>query len=383
MIPFNKPTLVGKELQYLTEAIHQGSFCGNGPFTKRCQALLEQALGVSRILLTTSCTDALEMAALLLDVRDGDEVIVPSFTFVSTPNAFVLHGATPVFADIRRDTLNIDEAQLPRLMTSRTKAIVPVHYGGVACEMDAILEVASRHGVAVVEDNAHGPFGTYKGAPLGTIGGLGALSFHDTKNFTCGEGGALLVNDPEYAGRAEIVWEKGTNRSSFLRGEVGKYTWMDVGSSHLPSDLLAAFLYAQLEARVEIQSRRRTLWVRYQDGLAEWASEHEIALPVVPSYCEPAYHLFFLLLPTAEARRDLAAHLKKKGIQSAVHYPPLHLSALGRRFGGADGDCPVTESVSERLLRLPFSTGMTDAEQDMVIREVNAFALRQAEVNRG
>ncbi|NJN67664.1 MAG: dTDP-4-amino-4,6-dideoxygalactose transaminase [Chloroflexaceae bacterium] len=369
-IPFNKPWLNGKELYYIATVIQAGHASGDGIYTRKCHALLEQALGVPKVLLTTSCTDALEMAALLLDIQPGNEVIVPSFTFVSTANAFVLRGARPVFADIRPDTLNLDETQLERLITPRTKAIVPVHYGGVGCEMDAIMDVAGRSGVAVIEDNAHGLFGTYRGRYLGTFGCLATQSFHETKNFTCGEGGALLINDPQYVERAEILREKGTNRSRFFRGQVDKYTWVDLGSSFLPSDILAAFLYAQLEAREQIQAMRRRVWDYYAVHLAEWAAERGVQLPTVPGCCEQPYHMFYLLLPSHAQRQALIAHLKAHGMLSVFHYLPLHLSDMGRRFGGQAGDCPVTEDVSDRLVRLPFYNELSEAEQAEVVAAI-------------
>jgi dTDP-4-amino-4,6-dideoxygalactose transaminase len=313
------------------------------------------------------------MAALLLDLQPGDEVIVPSFTFVSTANAFALRGARPVFADIRPDTQNLDEGRLERLVTPRTRAIVPVHYGGIGCEMDAIGEIAQRHGLAVVEDNAHGLFGTYRGRSLGTLGCLGAQSFHETKNFTCGEGGALLINDLRLASRAEIVREKGTNRSRFLRGEVDKYTWVDLGSSYLPSDLLAAFLYAQLEARETIQSARRRVWTFYHERLRGWAEDHRVRLPSAPPHCGPSYHLFYLILPTPERRQELGDYLRARGIQAVSHYPPLHLSGMGQRFGGKSGDCPVTEEVCPRLIRLPFYAGLTDSDLACVTDAIHEF----------
>ncbi len=288
-IPFNKACLVGQELVYVAQAIENGHISGSGPFTKRCQSFLEDALGVPASLLTTSATHALEMAAVLLDIKPTDEVILPSFTYVSVANAFVLRDAKPVFAEIRPDTLNLDEAQLEPLLSSRTRAIVPVHYAGVACEMDAIMDTARRHGAAVVEDNAHGLFAKYRGRFLGTFGCLAVQSFHETKNFTCGEGGALLINDARYVERAEIIWEKGTDRSRFFRGQVDKYTWVDVGSSYLPSDILAAFLYAQLEAREQIQTKRRRVWEYYHQHLQEWAEDHGVRLPVVPPHCEQSY----------------------------------------------------------------------------------------------
>ncbi|MEE8261767.1 MAG: dTDP-4-amino-4,6-dideoxygalactose transaminase, partial [Gammaproteobacteria bacterium] len=309
-IPFNRPYSAGNEPVYIAEAIANGQISGDGLFTRKCQAFLEEQLGVSKALLTTSCTHALEMAAFLLEIRPGDEVIVPSFTFVSTVNAFVLRGAHPVFADIHPDTLNLDEMQLEQLITPRTKAIVVVHYAGVGCEMDTILDSARRYRAAVVEDNAHGMLGKYKGRYLGTFGCLAALSFHETKNFTCGEGGALLINDPRYLDRAEIIREKGTNRSRFFRGEVAKYTWVDVGSSYLPSDILAAFLCAQLEAREKIQTQRRRVWEYYRKSLEDWAWNHGVRMPFVPASCEQPYHMFYLLMPSLEERQRLIAHLQ-------------------------------------------------------------------------
>jgi len=372
-IPFNRPTRTPQDGAYLQKALASGKLSGDGPFTHRCHQLLQQTVGVPRALLTTSCTHALEMAALLLDIRPGDDVIVPSFTFVSSVNAFVLRGARPVFADIRPDTLNIDERQLERLITARTRAIVVVHYAGVGCEMDAIGQLAARVGAAVIEDNAHGLFGRYKARNLGTFGSLAALSFHETKNLTCGEGGALLLNDPSLYARAEIVREKGTDRSKFFRGEVDKYGWVDQGSSYLPSELLAAVLAAQLEDAAAIQTARQRLWNRYQSGLAAWAASREIVMPLVPPWCEQSFHMFYVLLPSSGRRDSLVAHLKARGILAVSHYQPLHNSTMGHSFGGRSGDCPVTEQVAERILRLPFYTNMTDDEQEAVIAALCAW----------
>jgi dTDP-4-amino-4,6-dideoxygalactose transaminase len=313
------------------------------------------------------------MAALLLELAPGDEVIVPSFTFVSTANAFALRGARLAFADVRPDTLNIDEARLESLLTPRTRAIVPVHYAGVACEMDAIVSIARRHGVAVVEDNAHGLFARYRGRHLGTIGALATQSFHETKNLTCGEGGALLVNEPRYVERAEVLREKGTNRSRFFRGEVDKYTWVDVGSSYLPSDLLAAVLLAQLEARDTIQEKRRRVWERYRESLGGWARRTGARMPVVPPHCEQSYHMFYVLMPSLAARTKLIAHLKERGILSVFHYVPLHLSEMGRRFGARPGNCPVTEDTSDRILRLPFYNDLGEADQSRVVEAIHEY----------
>lgn len=372
-IPFNRPCFEGNEQEYIAQAFAEGSLSGDGPFTKKCHVFLEEQLGVAKALLTTSCTHALEMAALLLDVQPGDEVIIPSFTFVSTVNAFALRGARPVFIDIRSDTLNLDETQLERLVTPRTKAIVPVHYAGVGCEMDMILDVAEHHGIAVVEDNAHGLFGQYKDRNLGTLGCLATQSFHETKNFTCGEGGALLINDPQYIEQAEIIREKGTNRSRFFRGQVDKYSWIALGSSYLPSDILAAILYGQLEARGRIQARRRRVWQYYNEHLANWAQDHDVRLPIVPGHCAQPYHMFYMLLPSLQFRQALIAHLKARGILSVFHYLPLHLSEMGRHFGGKQGDCPVTENLSDRLLRLPFYNKLTEQDQRCIVDALYQF----------
>lgn len=372
-IPFNRPTIIGKELYYISQTISNGHAAGDGEFTKKCNRLLEQSLGVPKVLLTTSCTHALEMAALLLDIQPGDEVIVPSFTFVSTINAFVLRGAKPIFVDIRPDTLNLDESKLEMLITPRTKAILVVHYAGVGCEMDMITAIASKYNIPIVEDNAHGLFGKYKGRYLGTFGAFATQSFHETKNFTSGEGGALLINDRQYAERAEIIREKGTNRSRFFRGQVDKYTWVDIGSSYLPSDILAAFLYAQLEAREEIQEKRRKIWEYYNQNLSDWAEANNVRLPMVPSHCDQSYHMFYLLLPTLEQRQALIDHLKSQSILSVFHYLPLHLSDMGKEFGGKEGDCPVTENVSDRLLRLPFYNDLDETDLSTVVSAIREF----------
>ncbi len=374
-VPFNRPSLVGRELEYMAEAARSRQLAGDGQFTRRCHALLEEQLSVAKALLTTSCTHALEMAALLLRIGPGDEVILPAFTFVSTANAFVLRGARPVFADVRKDTLNLDESGLEALLSARTRAIVPVHYAGVGCEMDVIGAIARVHGLKVVEDNAQGLFARYRGRWLGTLGDLATLSFHETKNFTCGEGGALLINRPEYAEQAEIIREKGTDRSRFLRGQVDKYTWVEVGSSYLPADLLAAFLLAQLEARDRVTAGRRELWQFYWTELASWANRHGVGLPVIPPHCDPPHHMFYLLMPSAPARDRLIEYLKGRGIVSAFHYVPLHLSRMGRRFGGAPGQCPVTEDVSGRLVRLPFYTDMSEDERAIVVEAIHGFSV--------
>ena len=372
-VDFNRPITVGNEFEYMRQAIENVHISGDGPFTKKCHELLERELGVPKALLTTSCTHALEMSAILLDIQPGDEVIIPDFTFVSTVNAFVLRGATPRFIDIRPDTLNLDESKLEALITPRTKAILPVHYAGVGCEMGSIMEIANRHRIPVVEDNAHGLFGKYNGKFLGTFGSMASQSFHETKNFTSGEGGALIINDQNIVERAEIIREKGTNRSRFFRGQVDKYTWVDIGSSYLPSDMLAAFLYAQFEQREKIQLHRRQVWEIYMAGLKDWAAAHDVRLPYIPAHCEQAYHMFYLLLPTLDLRQKMISYLRERGIYSVFHYLPLHLSDMGRRFGGGEGDCPITECVSDQLLRLPFHNAITSNEQEIVIEAIREF----------
>jgi len=375
-IPFNRPYLTERERTYVAEAMTARRISGDGPFCRRSEKLIEETLGTKRALLTTSCTHALEMAAFLLDIVHGDEVIVPALTFVSSINAFTIRGAKAVFADVRPDTLNLDERLLESLITPRTKAIVPVHYAGVGCEMDTIMASANAHGVAVVEDNAHGLYGKYRGRPLGTFGALATQSFHETKNFTCGEGGALLLNDrgSELVARAEILREKGTNRSQFFRGQIDKYTWVDVGSSYVLSDVLGAMLLAQLEARVEIQDRRRRVWERYESELAAWASATGVMLPTVPAHCEQAYHMFYLLLPDLSTRTAFIQHMSARGVAAVFHYLPLHLSPMGLGSGGRAGDCPVTESVSDRLVRLPFYNELDEADQARAIDAVTSFA---------
>ncbi|HXT16723.1 MAG TPA: dTDP-4-amino-4,6-dideoxygalactose transaminase [Gemmatimonadaceae bacterium] len=371
-IPFNRPLVTGREAEYIAQAIEQRWLSGDGPFTHRCQQLLQARLGVETSLLTTSCTHALEMAALLLDVGPGDEVIIPTFTFVSTANAFVLRGATPVFADSRADTLNIDERQIESLITRRTRAIALVHYAGVACEMDAIVALANAHKIAIVEDTAHALLSAYRGRMLGTFGSTASLSFHETKNVTCGEGGALLINDANLVERAEILREKGTNRSRFHRGQIDKYTWVDVGSSYLPSDMLAAYLLAQLEALDDIQHRRRAVWNTYHRELAAWAATHGVAQPTVPPHCDQSWHMYYLVMPTAEARTGLIAHLAERSVSAVFHYIPLHQSEMGQRLVG-NVSLPVAESVSERLLRLPMYADMTESELAYVLDSVRSW----------
>jgi dTDP-4-amino-4,6-dideoxygalactose transaminase len=373
LIPFNKPYITGRESRYFEGAVQNLQLSGDGPFTKKCCHLIETLLGCRKALLTTSCTHALEMAALLLQIKPGDEIIAPSFTFVSTVNAFVLRGAKPVFADIRPDTLNLDERQLPELITPRTKAVIAMHYGGVGCEMDSILHIAARQQLPVIEDNAHGFGARYKGRSLGTLGCLATQSFHETKNLSCGEGGALIVNSPEFFQLAEIIRDKGTNRSRFFRGEVDKYTWVSLGSSYVLADILAAFLLAQLEDIESIQKRRHEIWDYYFNHLLVLKQRHGVQLPHVPEYCQQSYHMFYLLTRDLPERTALIDHLKKKGILAVFHYVPLHLSEMGVTLGGRSGTCPITENVSERLLRLPLFNTLTSDEQNRVIAEVLDF----------
>lgn len=359
-IPFNKPYMTGRELDYIAQAHANGHLSGDGPFTKRCHTWLEHRIGCRKALLTHSCTGALEIAALLLDLQPGDEVIMPSFTFVSTANAFVLRGAVPVFVDIRPDTLNLDEGLIEAAITPRTRAICVVHYAGVGCEMDAIMAIAEKHSLFVVEDAAQGILSTYKGRPLGSIGHLAALSFHETKNVISGEGGALLINDPRFIERAEIIREKGTNRSKFFRGQVDKYTWVDIGSSYLPGEVTAAFLAAQLDEADAITARRLALWNRYND----WAESHEAAgsvrRPFVPARCTHNAHMFYLLLPDLQARTHFIEYMRERDIHPVFHYIPLHSAPAGRRFGRASGDLALTEDISARLVRMPFWLGLEE-----------------------
>ena len=372
-IPFNQSSLLGRELEHIFRTMTIGQIAGDQTYSRKCHALLERVLGVKRALVTTSCTHALEMCGLLLGIQPGDEVIVPAFTFVSTANAFALRGARVVFADIRPDTLNLDEEKLEALITPRTRAVVVVHYAGVGCEMDRLGEIANRRGVALIEDNAHGLFGRYRGRWLGTFGRLATQSFHETKNVTCGEGGAILINDPALVDRAEIIREKGTNRNQFFRGQVDKYSWVDVGSSYLMSDVLAAFLYAQLEVWPEIQARRRRIWEFYDAALRDWARSRDIGCPTVPSHCEQSFHMYYLLLPSLARRQALIEFLKARGILSVFHYLPLHLSPMGRKMGGKPGDCPITEDRSDRLVRLPFYNTLTEDSQQAVIQALHDF----------
>ncbi|PBA31088.1 dTDP-4-amino-4,6-dideoxygalactose transaminase [Mycobacterium intracellulare] len=372
-IPFNKPSVIGPELTYVAQAIKGGHASGDGPFTKRAQAMLEKNFNARRVMLTTSCTAALELAALLCDLQPGDEVIVPSYTFVSTANAFVLRGARPVFVDVRPDTLNIDEQLIEQAITPRTRAIFPIHYAGVACEMDTIMAIADRHGLLVVEDAAQGVHARYNNRWLGTLGHLGCYSFHETKNLSCGEGGALVINDPALEQRAEVLREKGTNRSQFIRGQADKYTWVDVGSSFLPSDMLAAFLVGQIENMEKITRRRGEIFDRYTALLAPLAASGLIRIPVVPPHCSPNYHMFYLLTADIEERTELIAHLRSAGILAVFHYVPLHSSPFAQSLGVPPKHLPNTEELSARLLRLPMHFDLTDQQIEDVASAVFDF----------
>ena len=370
-IPFNKPYMTGKELWNIAQAHANGHLAGDGIFTKQCSRWLEARTGTSKALLTHSCTAALEMAALLADLQPGDEVIMPSYTFVSTANAFVLRGAVPVFVDIRPDTLNIDETLIEAAITPRTKAIVPVHYAGVGCEMDAIMSIANKHGLLVIEDAAQAVMASYKGRPLGAIGHMGTLSFHETKNIISGEGGALLVNDPHYAERAEIIREKGTNRSQFFRGQVDKYTWVDLGSSYLPGELIAAFLAAQIEEADSITRQRLAIWNTYHQWLAEAERAGKLRRPIVPAHCGHNAHMYYVLLQDLQHRTAFIDKLRKLGINTVFHYIPLHSAPSGHRYGRSEGELSVTSEMSERLVRLPLWVGLEE-QQAEVLRQIMA-----------
>ena len=372
LIPFNKPFLIGNELEYIRQAVEAGKLSGDGMFTRKCHQWLEQRYGFGKALLTTSCTDALEMAALLLRIAPGDEVIMPAYTFVSTANAFVLRGATIRFCDVREDTFNIDAEKAAALITPRTRAIVPVHYAGVACDMDELMALGARHGIAVVEDAAQAIDATYKGRPLGSIGQLATFSFHETKNVIAGEGGALVVNDLQYAERAEIIREKGTNRSQFFRGEANKYEWKDLGSSFLPSELTAAYLFAQLENLPRIQEKRLALWQRYEEALRPLELAGKLRLPVIPEYAQHNANLFYLLTHSLDERSALLAHLQQRGVKAVFHYLPLHESSFFR--AQHDGrELPVTDWVSDRIVRLPLFYTLSEAEQAQIIAAVQQF----------
>jgi len=372
-IPFNRADIGKHDLELLSESISAGHISGNGPFTKQAEARITKILGNDKSLLTTSCTHALEMAALLLRLKPGDEVIVPAFTFVSTASAFMLYGAKPIFVDVRQDTLNIDVDQVEAAITSRTRAICVVHYGGVACEMERLVKISRDHNLVLIEDNAHGLFAKYKGKYLGTFGALATQSFHETKNITCGEGGALIINDPSLSERAEILREKGTDRTKFLRGQVDKYTWVDTGSSWVISDLLAAILFGQLSRADEIYKQRMDIWNRYHTELQTWALNHNFALPSVPDGCEHTGHVYHLRFQRGDQRDKFIDHLKQLGIYAVFHYQPLHLSTVGRTLGGRDGQFPVTESAGDCLVRLPLFNTLTNDEQTYVIESVAAF----------
>jgi len=373
MIPFNRATFDGKELANLAQAVANGHVSGNGAFTKRAEQMLTDIHRSGHSLLTTSCTHSLELCARLLDLQPGDEVIVPAFTFVSTAAAFMLHGATPVFVDVRDDTLNIDPYLAEQAITSRTRAICIVHYAGVGATPDIFKELADRHGLMLIEDNAHGLFGHYEGVPLGTFGQLSTMSFHETKNVTCGEGGALHINDDSYSERAEILREKGTNRSRFLRGQVDKYTWVDVGSSWVMSDLLAGVLVGQLERRESIQSRRLEIWQTYDQWLASWADELKVKRPTVPSNCDHPGHMYHLRLSSLDDRTRFIDHLKNKDVMAVFHYQPLHLSAVGKSLGGRSGQHPVTENAADTLVRLPIHLDLSPSQLDRIISVVMEF----------
>lgn len=373
-VPFNQPYAGGKELEYIQQAMANGHLSGGGPFTKKCHAWLEERVGCHKALLTHSCTAALEMTALLADIQPGDEIIMPSFTFVSTANAFVLRGGVPVFVDIRPDTLNLDEAKVEAAITCRTKAIVPVHYAGVGCTMDTIMAIAERHGLLVIEDAAQGVMAAYKGRPLGNIGHLAAVSFHETKNVISGEGGALLINDLRWAERAEIIWEKGTNRSQFFRGQVDKYSWVDIGSSYLPSEINAAFLWAQLENAERLTQQRLKIWNLYHEAFVGLEDQYEVRRPVIPAECQHNAHMYYLLLPNLEQRTAFLQGLKSVGINAVFHYVPLHSSPAGKKYGRAHGDLSQTQEVSDRLVRLPLWVRMTENDVMQVVRVVcNVF----------
>lgn len=373
MIPFNIPPYTGKEEQYIEEAICQKKICGDGKFTLKCNEWIESLGGISKALLTTSCTHALDLAAILCEVKPGDEVIMPSYTFVSTANAFVLRGAVPVFVDIRPDTMNIDEKLIEGAITERTKVIAPVHYAGVACEMDTIMNIAKRHGLKVVEDAAQGVMAEYKGRALGTIGSFGCYSFHETKNYSMGEGGALLIKHADDVPRAEIVREKGTNRSAFFRGMVDKYTWVDQGSSYLPSELNAAYLYAQLEMAEVINQKRLSIYNLYKSMLFPLEQEGKIELPVVPEECRHNAHMFYIKVKDLAERTKLQHYLKEHGIGSAFHYVPLHSAPAGRKYGRFHGEDRFTTKESERLLRLPMYYQITEDEVEQVVDTVKKF----------
>jgi len=372
-IGFNVPAILGNEIDYIKKAIKMRHIHGGGSFTSKCNKLFEKQLQVKKSFITTSCTHALEAASILIDIQPGDEIILPSFTFVSTANAFVLRGAKPIFVDIRKDTLNIDESLLSDCISDRTKAIIPVHYGGVSCEMDKITELIKDTDIQLIEDNAQGLFGKYKGKYLGTFGVMSTQSFHETKNITCGEGGALFINNEDFIDRAEIIMDKGTNRKNYFDGKVGYYSWVDYGSSYRPSEILSAFLYAQLEKAREVQTKRKRIWDKYRNQLNIWAQNKEVILPEIPPYCESSYHLFYMVMPSQIIRDLLIEYLKKHKIISVFHYVPLHNSEMSERFGWNSDNCPISIDISQRLIRLPLYYGLTENQSDFIIEKILNF----------
>lgn len=373
-IVFNRVSEVGNEIKYLKNAIARKHISGAGIYTEKCNNIFEKKFSVKKSILATSCTHALEAASILLNIKPGDEILIPSYTFVSTANAFVLNGANPVFIDIRRDTLNIDENLIEPLITKKTKAIIPVHYAGVSCEMDTIIEIAKENNILVIEDNAHGLFGKYKNKFLGTFGTFSTQSFHETKNISCGEGGALFINDEKYIERAEIIFDKGTNRQNFLRKQVDKYSWVDIGSSYRLSDLLAAFLFGQLENSEKIQKKRKKIWHKYYLLLEEWALINNVLLPYTPSHCESSYHMFYIIMPNGKSRDKLIAWLKKNKISSVFHYLPLHNSAMSQNFGWDNSNCPISTEISERIIRLPMFFDLKTKEIEFIVDKIVRFS---------
>ncbi len=372
-IPYNRPVTVGRELEYINDAIKCGHISGVGKYTKQCENVITEIVNASASLLTTSCTHSLEMMAILLDLKPGDEVIIPSFTFVSTANAFAIHGAQIKFCDIRPDTMNIDEKKLPAVITKKTKAVVIVHYAGVSCEIDKITAICRANNIMLIEDNAHGLTGKYKGKQLGSFGELSALSFHETKNFSSGEGGALIINNIDFLSRAEIIREKGTNRSKFFRGEVDKYTWVDIGSSYVMSDMLAAYLLAQLEQHTIISDKRNKVWYRYFNELSDWSQQNNVSLPFVPDHSNHPAHIFYIIMPNQSHQMGIINHLKSNGILAVFHYQPLHISDMGIKYGGYKGQCPVTEDMANRIVRLPIFYDLSDNEQQYIIDVVKKY----------
>ena len=370
-IPFNKASFNPDAIKNIQNAISQGHISGDGSYTKKCSEFLEYNLKVKRALITTSCTHALEMAAILLNIKDGDEIIAPSYTFVSTVNAFVSRGAKPIFIDIKMDTLNMDENHIENLITKKTKAIIPVHYAGVGCEMDKILDLSRKYNIPIVEDNAHGLFAKYKDRYLGTFGTFATQSFHETKNYSCGEGGALLINDNKFINRAEIIREKGTNRKVYYDGEVDKYSWQDIGSSYLPSDILSAILYTQLNDRNKIQKKRKSVFDYYYNNLVDWAHDNRVLLPKVPDYCEQSYHMFYMIMPTLKKRNSFLNILNDAGIKSIFHYVPLHSSRMGLKFGNRKSDLPVTEKIGDCLVRLPFFNKISKHQLKYIVKIIS------------